>query len=320
MKQRISAQCFANGNRSASNGYSGDLVRQKFGSYERDIETGLDFAQARYFSNIQGRFTSPDPVGGHLIDPQTLAKYTYVRNNPLRFTDPSGLDFFLECKGNSDTCRNGHVGITTVDANGNKQFTPTLISNDKNGNLVDQNGNRSTGNFDEHGFHFADIEGAEFSGRFAANTAATTLSGAGIFDGFTRVFNSNGFGTNVAQGSLFGTAAQLKNLLGKLRGPNEFTDKLDSIFHPGDQYRGGNANGPDPHLSFEEPSNSTTIKNPNGAPDAPDFIRESIHFDNAFPFGDVSGFFHHGFDVGKFTLQRAVLRKQDIPPPLTIPK
>ena len=47
------------GIRSASNGYSGDSVRQKFGSYERDNETGLDYFGARYFASVQGRFTQP---------------------------------------------------------------------------------------------------------------------------------------------------------------------------------------------------------------------------------------------------------------------
>jgi hypothetical protein len=30
-------------------------------SKERDNETGLDFFEARYFGNLQGRFTRPDP-------------------------------------------------------------------------------------------------------------------------------------------------------------------------------------------------------------------------------------------------------------------
>jgi len=38
-----------------------------------------------------GRFMSPDPLGGKLVDPQTLNKYSYVRNNPINLTDPTGL-------------------------------------------------------------------------------------------------------------------------------------------------------------------------------------------------------------------------------------
>jgi RHS repeat-associated protein len=66
-------------------------VRQRYGSYERDSETGLDFAQARYFSSIQGRFSSPDPVAGSRWNPQSLNAYSYVWNNPLKLTDPTGM-------------------------------------------------------------------------------------------------------------------------------------------------------------------------------------------------------------------------------------
>ena len=53
----------------------------------------MDYAQARYFASTQGRFTSPDPLlaSGRSIRPQTWNRYTYALNNPLRFTDPSGL-------------------------------------------------------------------------------------------------------------------------------------------------------------------------------------------------------------------------------------
>jgi RHS repeat-associated protein len=73
-------------------GYGGmDGVRQKFTGYERDNETGLDFAQARYYGAVTGRFNSPDPIGGTTFDPQTWNKYPYVLNNPLKYTDPYGL-------------------------------------------------------------------------------------------------------------------------------------------------------------------------------------------------------------------------------------
>jgi len=73
--------------------YGTDTVRQKFTSYERDNETGLDYAKARYFSSTQGRFTSPDPLlsSGTVYSPQTWNRYCYSINNPLRFTDPLGL-------------------------------------------------------------------------------------------------------------------------------------------------------------------------------------------------------------------------------------
>jgi len=62
-------------------------------AYERDSETGLDFAQARYFSNVQGRFTSVDPLmaSAKTGDPQTWNRFVFVLNNPLRYVDPDGM-------------------------------------------------------------------------------------------------------------------------------------------------------------------------------------------------------------------------------------
>ena len=74
-------------------GYGADNLRQKFTSYERDIETDLDFAEARYYNNNHGRFTAVDPLmaSGDPANPQTFNRYIYVRNNPLILTDPTGL-------------------------------------------------------------------------------------------------------------------------------------------------------------------------------------------------------------------------------------
>ena len=71
-------------------GYTADTIRQKFTGYERDIESELDFAQARYYFQNQGRFMSVDLIAGVRTNPQSLNRYSYVMNQPLRFNDPSG--------------------------------------------------------------------------------------------------------------------------------------------------------------------------------------------------------------------------------------
>ncbi|MBL8233674.1 MAG: RHS repeat-associated core domain-containing protein [Bryobacterales bacterium] len=68
------------------------MASSRFTGKERDAETGLDYFGARYMSSAQGRFTSPDIplIDQHVQDPQSWNLYGYVRNNPLRYTDPTG--------------------------------------------------------------------------------------------------------------------------------------------------------------------------------------------------------------------------------------
>ncbi|MFH0860886.1 MAG: RHS repeat-associated core domain-containing protein [Candidatus Altiarchaeota archaeon] len=57
---------------------------------EYDIESGLYYYGARYYNPTIKRFTQPDTIIQDPYDPQTLNRYSYVRNNPLKYTDPSG--------------------------------------------------------------------------------------------------------------------------------------------------------------------------------------------------------------------------------------
>jgi len=82
------------GSRSTVVGYGGtDSTKQKFTQKERDGESGLDYFLARYYSSAQGRFTSPDPLmaSGFANEPQSWNRFSYTVNNPLKYTDPSGL-------------------------------------------------------------------------------------------------------------------------------------------------------------------------------------------------------------------------------------
>jgi RHS repeat-associated protein len=65
-----------------------------FTGKERDSESGLDYFGARYYGSGMGRFTSTDPftvTAARMTDPQQLNSYAYVRNNPLRHIDPTGM-------------------------------------------------------------------------------------------------------------------------------------------------------------------------------------------------------------------------------------
>jgi hypothetical protein len=57
---------------------------------------------------------SPDPIGGDMTNPLSLNKYAYALNNPLRFTDPTGLY----------VCKDGTNGACTSDQD--KAFEKSL--------------------------------------------------------------------------------------------------------------------------------------------------------------------------------------------------
>jgi RHS repeat-associated protein len=70
-------------------------VRSSDTGKERDNESGLDMMGARYYGSSMGRFMSPDPSGlvfASFANPQSLNLYSYAQNNPLIYTDPTGLD------------------------------------------------------------------------------------------------------------------------------------------------------------------------------------------------------------------------------------
>jgi RHS repeat-associated protein len=66
-------------------GYAGELLDSAAGT-----SPGLYYIGARWMDPELGRFISLDPKSGSLESPQTLNRYVYCANNPLRFTDPTG--------------------------------------------------------------------------------------------------------------------------------------------------------------------------------------------------------------------------------------
>ncbi len=65
----------------------------KFTGQRQDGVNGLILFPARPYDPELGRFIQPDPFVQDPSDPQTLNRYSYVRNNPINFVDPSGYRF-----------------------------------------------------------------------------------------------------------------------------------------------------------------------------------------------------------------------------------
>ncbi|QSQ18773.1 VCBS repeat-containing protein [Pyxidicoccus parkwayensis] len=66
-------------------------VRQGFTGHEHDEEVNLINMKGRMYDPTLARFLSPDPLMKGPRTSQTLNRYSYVLNNPLRYTDPTGF-------------------------------------------------------------------------------------------------------------------------------------------------------------------------------------------------------------------------------------
>jgi RHS repeat-associated protein len=83
-----------------------------FTSYDRDSESGLDYAMARYYNSTTGTFCSADPLDGSPGDPQSWNRYPYGRNDPINVTDPSGKSWWDDFLKGLDGLLYGLVPLT----------------------------------------------------------------------------------------------------------------------------------------------------------------------------------------------------------------
>jgi RHS repeat-associated protein len=255
----------------------------KFTGKERDSESGLDNFGARYDASTMGRFMTPDPLGGHLEDPQTLNKYAYVRNNPTTLTDPTGLDIWLQgCgKENTSTCQNNYVGTTDKDGN----FTRTHLTGDQT----------SDATLGAHGISVTQ-DGKTYEGVWDTNkgeNGAVTVAGAAgtPLEGYDAKVTGNCGNTCVASGSIFNasnpnasTAALFSVLDAKGSGyvkeaGLDFIDK----FHPGATNFRGHTKG-DPHGI---PSTHIPIDPKASTPQL------GFHIDKSYPYDSPGDFAEH---------------------------
>ena len=222
-----------------------------FTGKERDTESGLDYFGARYYGSSMGRFMSPDEFGGHLEDPQTLNKYSYVGNNPLSRTDPTGHDFWQSCDKASSTCQNQQIGTNkdgsainhlvqgTTDSNG--KFSATVITSASLG----QAGSGNTATVNGTGVEITSKTGTA-QGIFINGTQSADIKGDSSQAGWSH-FNfhidsndaahgvlSAGTATYSGGGGHDGMVSAIEALRVNGKGPFSYTEEsFGNPFHPG---------------------------------------------------------------------------------------
>ena len=121
----------------------GTTTTHKFTGKERDNESGIDNFGARYYESYIGRFMSPDPLmilKRKLVDPQQWNMYSYSRNNPLRFMDPTGM-YVADCGSGVKNCDKQIQNLDKSLQNALKSKDPNVVkAAQAYGKLGDANG------------------------------------------------------------------------------------------------------------------------------------------------------------------------------------
>jgi RHS repeat-associated protein len=71
-------------------GVVNSITNKGYTGHEMDDEVGLINMNARIYDPYLGRFLSADPVLPDAFNMQSFNRYSYVRNNPLKYIDPAG--------------------------------------------------------------------------------------------------------------------------------------------------------------------------------------------------------------------------------------
>lgn len=68
------------------------ISNYKFTDQEQDRSTGFYNYGARLYDPVIGRFISPDNLVPNWYDPQSVNRFSYCLNNPLKYIDPNGKE------------------------------------------------------------------------------------------------------------------------------------------------------------------------------------------------------------------------------------
>ena len=131
-----------NGSPDASGRLAGGITDRGYTLHEHLDEVGLVHMNARLYDPVLGRFTSADSIVDGVTELQGFNRYSYVHNNPVNRTDPTGHGWFGDMfnslnpfsRGNIEAARNvfdspfsAHAIHTMIHREPSFQITDTMI-------------------------------------------------------------------------------------------------------------------------------------------------------------------------------------------------
>jgi len=178
---------------------TGTMYTDKLFTGQREMEgLGIYHFNARFYSPKLGRFLSADTIVPGYANPQNLNRFSYVRNNPLRYTDPTG--HWIDEGGGFATnkTKNGRLRIVSGSRVGNSDgdgvFVPPPFTEVENGDgdhhefditvnagniTIELNYELYNPIFWAHVYETSAVGAATFALGIAATAAATSTCAAG---------------------------------------------------------------------------------------------------------------------------------------------
>ena len=200
----------------------GTVDTDKLFTGQRLDDTGLYYYNARYYDATIGRFISPDTTVQDMANPQTLNRYSYCLNNPLKYVDPTGHNWlgsawnnikqscsdiyngaknFVQSIGTSVTnLWNDVVGLSQSTTNILGDFSDLLEGTQSTQQVVDDLSNQANSAWQNRDTTIQDL----------SNDAALILT---VYTGGAALNNlaSNGGASNLASGALREDASIAEN-------------------------------------------------------------------------------------------------------------
>ncbi len=180
-----------------------------FAGQDQD-SSASDHAQYREYSNMSGRWLSPDPYMGSydLTNPQTMNRYAYVLANPLMLVDPSGLDcieyestWSVTAGGGSPSTGTDTYWVCTFnDGGGGGSSSGGAPSGGGSGG-----GGGGMGNAPNKGPSTPSFWSCTFNGKVGLKATETALDAFGAIPGLGNAGTALQFGAGVASATLAAT-------------------------------------------------------------------------------------------------------------------